>query len=348
MIDLRLTAAAVLICSNLGAQVLPDSTVSIVAYWTPGEKYSFECKTDQYRVNEKGDTTWTSRESEIRTIEVISQTKDSYELAITYSDYWNSDPTAAEMVNMVERKFGGMKVMLKTDEMGSPVEITNLPELVKYTERSLKPMVSSMMKNPGMDGIPEKKLLRFLRDKYCTYDAICNSIYDDLGKLFYFYGMNYKLDEEYEFEDRLASLIPGMDSLDCTSSVWIDTDLTDDYSVVIREYSEVPSEQLKDLAVHGGLNIAKLLAKNDVTDDMIASVADSVSSSLKSIIMVMEDYVSEEVHLDTGWPLRYYYDRDLTLTVPGENGSEDKVTKRCKSQSVEIILEDEQEESEQE
>lgn len=31
-----------------------DSTVNIVAYWTPGEKYSCGCKSDKYKVDENG------------------------------------------------------------------------------------------------------------------------------------------------------------------------------------------------------------------------------------------------------------------------------------------------------
>ena len=62
-IGLTIIATIALTLAGTGAEAqLRDSTVNIVAYWTPGDKYSYECRTDKYKVNADGDTTWTSPE----------------------------------------------------------------------------------------------------------------------------------------------------------------------------------------------------------------------------------------------------------------------------------------------
>jgi len=58
------------------AQMMPDSTVNICAYWELGDKYEYRCSESSYSV-EGTDTTDVEHSSEIFTIEVIAKEKDS-------------------------------------------------------------------------------------------------------------------------------------------------------------------------------------------------------------------------------------------------------------------------------
>ena len=340
MKNIRLTIATLaLTLAWTGAEAqIRDSTVNIVAYWTPGEKYSYECKTDKYKVNADGDTTWTSRQSEIRTLEVLSQTKDSYTVQISYSDFWSNDPTENEMMCAIRKQCGPMNVLLKTSEMGIPEEILNIPELVKYNEAGLKPMMSVLRKSADMKGIPEKKLIKLLRMKFCSPEVTMNLVNDELGKFLFFHGMALDTAETYTFNDKCAPLIAGQDSLNAMTQFWVDNQLTDEYSAVVRTFTEVPSEDLKKFTASAAASLAGAFAGNKVSDGQLNALKDSLSTGIGNITMTCEEYTTEEIHLDTGWPLKYYYDKVVSVTVPGTGGEEDKTTQNCESRSIEIIL----------
>ena len=50
--------------SVLRAQIMPDSSVQICAYWTPGDKYAYEAREEKFKIDDQGDTTLVYRQSE--------------------------------------------------------------------------------------------------------------------------------------------------------------------------------------------------------------------------------------------------------------------------------------------
>jgi len=36
---------------------MPDSSVQICAYWTPGDKYAYEAREEKFKIDDQGDTT---------------------------------------------------------------------------------------------------------------------------------------------------------------------------------------------------------------------------------------------------------------------------------------------------
>lgn len=336
-------ATLALTLTGIGAQAqLRDSTVSIVAYWTPGDKYSYLCKTDKYKVSADGDTTYTNQKSEVRTIEVLSQTKDSYTLQISFSDFWSSDPSETEMIQAIHRQCGPMNVLLRTSEMGAPEEVINLQELVKYNAAGVKPMMEIMKKDGSIKGSMEKKMIKYLTAQCCNPQTILTTFNDELGKFFFAHGAQIDTAETYTFEDKCAPLLAGQDSLDAMTTLWVDTSMTDEYSAVIRTFTEISSEALKDLVASVTSQFAGAAA--NINANKVNAFKDSLSTALRPITMTCEQYTTEEIHLDSGWPLRYYYDKVVTTTAPGEDGNEDKTSQNCESRSIEIILPDENEE----
>ena len=336
-------ATLALTLTGIGAQAqFRDSTVSIVAYWTPGDQYSYLCKTDKYKVSPDGDTTYTSRQSEVRTIEVLSQTKDSYTLKISYSDFWSSDPSETEMIQAIHKQCGPMNVMLRTSELGSPEEIVNLDELVRYNEAGLKPMMDIVKKSADLKGAMLKRTLKFLKDRYCNPETTLATVNDELGKFFFVHGLQLDTAETYTFEDKCAPLISGQDSLSAMTTIWVDAAMTDEYSAVIRTFTEIPSEELKDFTASLASTFAGAAA--NVRGNKVNALKDSLSVVMKGINMTCEQYTTEEIHLETGWPLKYYYDKVISIIAPGEDGEEDKTSLNCESRSIEIILPDDKEE----
>ena len=77
--------------SVLRAQIMPDSSVQICAYWTPGDKYAYEAREEKFKIDDQGDTTLVYRQSERRVFEILSQTKNRYKIRLTYGDYMTTE-----------------------------------------------------------------------------------------------------------------------------------------------------------------------------------------------------------------------------------------------------------------
>ena len=231
-----------------------------------------------------------------------------------------------------------MNVLLRTSEMGSPEEIVNLEELVRYNEAGLKPMMEIMKKSTDLKGALMKRTMKLLKDRYCNPEITLSTVNDELGKFFFAHGTQLDTAETYTFEDKCAPLMAGQDSLNAMTTLWVDAAMTDEYSAVIRTFTEIPSEELKDFVTSVASTFAGAAAK--VSGNKVNALRDSLSTALKPINMTCEQYTTEEIHLDTGWPLNYYYDKVITVIVPGEDGEDDKTSQNCESRSIEIILSD--------
>lgn len=126
------------------AQIMPDSTVQICAYWTPGDKYTYRAEEEKFKINEQGDTTLLHRQSELRTFEIISQTKERYLVRLTYGEYSTTDAEDQRMNDAITAATGPCTVEFETDEMGSFLGITNLDMLLAQAEASAEPAVDAM------------------------------------------------------------------------------------------------------------------------------------------------------------------------------------------------------------
>ena len=88
----KLIAAAFAACLSLSAlaQMMPDSTFQVVAYWSKGDKISYQCTDRTVKKTPDGQEEVQNSSSEVRTFEVIDQTDTTYTLRLTYSDVFSS------------------------------------------------------------------------------------------------------------------------------------------------------------------------------------------------------------------------------------------------------------------
>ena len=106
--------------SVLRAQIMPDSSVQICAYWTPGDKYAYEAREEKFKIDDQGDTTLVYRQSERRVFEILSQTKDRYKIRLTYGDYMTTDKEDQLVHDAIVSATGPCVVEFETDETGEP------------------------------------------------------------------------------------------------------------------------------------------------------------------------------------------------------------------------------------
>ena len=113
---------------------------------------------------------------------------------------------------------------------------------------------------------------------------------------------------------------------------WVDEELSDDYSAVIRQ-EEVANEEDMQKVVVGILGKA-FGALTESLDDEDKDELDAALANME--IKLTKDSVVE-IHLETGWPLQYAI--DTVTDVRSGSTSQQQVT----SKSVEIILDEEDE-----
>lgn len=150
--------------SVLRAQIMPDSSVQICAYWTPGDKYAYEAREEKFKIDDQGDTTLVYRQSERRVFEILSQTKDRYKIRLTYGDYMTTDKEDQLVHDAIVSATGPCVVEFETDETGSLLGIANLETLVAQAEASVEPAVRVMWET-----IPSAERKNFPKKNFRKY-----------------------------------------------------------------------------------------------------------------------------------------------------------------------------------
>ena len=269
--------------------------------------FTYQYTNANYKVDERGDTTYVSRSGNLKTMKVVSMTDDTYTLKITSSDFWHSDPERSKLLADVYRKCGPEEVVLLTDEYGSPLQILNWKDIVKYYEKVKKVMISSVMKmRKGTSDVPEKEMRNYIEGVFNNLDnqeVIKSAIDKEIVNLFVFHGNEYTFDKVYDTDFKVAPLVNGADSLNMHTEYWIDGSVSDDEAVVFRMRTEIPSEQINSYGKSVFVNALGVPSLCDIPIEMSSA-----------------EYITELIHLDTGAPLRYYYDKVMTISSTKEDG----------------------------
>jgi len=109
------------------------------------------------------------------------------------------------------------------------------------------------------------------------------------------------------------------------SRFWVDEGLTDEESVVMRLYQEADRDELQPYLASVLSQMTGAFAPDD------ENAMKEVEEFLEDSEMYLEDYVVEEVHLPTGWPIAYIHTRYVGMAV------DDEVSEQIIRRSVEIM-----------
>lgn len=325
-------AGVLCFCIQGFAQMMPDSTIQIVAYWQAGDKYSFKCKETKYQVDEKNDTTVLEARSEVRTFEIISQMKDRYHISLTYSDFYSSDEDEMKLDKAMNEVVGDYSIEFETNEFGILERFTNLQEVAVKMEPAVDYVVDNMYaENKDLKKMmPKRKMRSYMIAQTCTPAALQTAVLDDIGRLFFFHGARLDTVSTYTVEEEFTSIFQAGDSLKCKTNLWIDTEYTDDYSVVCRTYSEPADKKaLSDwIAAFVTKYISDIVPMTKREKGEMEKIEKEMADKLKANF---EQYTAEEIHLDSGWFINYYYDRYITIQ------SENKSKQIIVSRSIELM-----------
>lgn len=331
--------AALLTALGAAAQMMPDSTVQIVSYWQVGDKYEYSCERSSKEVDAQGDTTSREYSMETMEFEVIGMTDEAYQLKLTYKDaeYSNEMNQAIhDIMHKVAGDYSDYSVLFSTNRMGALMSIDNLPELTVAYEKAIGPLTDLIMKSLApeeIEGFDVEGLMQQLMTSLANPHSIQTSVLDDIGRLFFFHGARLQPGETYTMEEPLNFILPGMEQMTAETKLWAEKDLTDSFSTVCRTHTAATlGEDAMKSAISGQVNTT--YDHIEMTDSLrteLGTAFDEAISQTK-IKAVWDQYTSEEIHLDTGWPLSFYQDK-YVLVETGDDRQE-----KIESYYMEIIL----------
>ena len=311
---------SILFCVDAVAQMLPDSTVAVMAHWRKGLTVSYKVTKDNYKIV-GNDTTEFKSTTEKIVLKVIKATKDSYKMRLSQKDYeFKGDDPKGIYAAMATVK--GSDIIYTTDIYGSLVSIDNLEEIREEGLQALRLALDAAEQKTGQKLSPEA--VSYM-EKLITDPSVIKQSLIDYTKIFSFHGVMLKVGEVVESEVQIPSILPGFNTpLKAKSVIYFDPELTDSETavgrIVIRSDSEDSIKFLSD-------GMSGLGVQNGLSPDVVNQVIEAFRAGE----MKYEEFLSTEVHLATGLPVVSYYDKIVSLVADGVNVC------HVRSESVEFL-----------
>lgn len=311
--------AALLVPGKASAQMMPDSTVQIVAYWEVGDKVDYTSLKREYDIDAEGNETQTASSSETVHFEVVAATDTSYTLKVTYDDIFDIRTSEFKLTDKELASLPNPAYLIRTDEFGSFQGIENLEEITAAFQ-SAAPIFSKVFERSiGNDG---KEIIDRLVQEITSPDAITRAVISDITPLLYFHGARIDTTAAYTIEEPVQGLL-GASSGPCTmpGSFWVDSELTDEYSAVIRKELHADKEQMGPIMKSILQPMLETISSafTDGNEEDIEQAIDSYFDEMaQHATFAFEDSSVEEIHLETGWPINWMFDRYVTFSMLGK------------------------------
>ena len=310
------------------AQMLPDSTVQVVAYWELGDKQQFLSESAKYKVNQ-GDTTVVEQSVELFEFEVVAANEDGYRIKVTQLDSQDSDPTRSAINEKWKERFGPEVYYFETDPNGEFLRVLPIEDLEEKAKLLKEDITEALLKeHPDMD----RAQLLLLVNQLLSAQSLLTAVEGQFSPLFMYHGSRLDLRQVYTFEDELPSIF-GQGTIKMNGRFWVDQDMTDDYSVVLLLRKDADQDALKPFltGLLGGV-LQSMASQQEGLENVQASIEEAYSNARISL----KDYIYEEVHLGTGWPIDWFYSREIEIEMDGKKEGQ------VQEMSFKIIGEDEE------
>ena len=292
------------------AQMLPDSTVQVVAYWSLGDKQKYQLESVKYQIAQ-GDTTVVEKTAQILEFEVVAADEEKgYRMKVTTLETEYSDPTKEAVDEAMQEQLGSVAYYFETGPNGEFLRVLPVEGLEEKQEAVAQAVVEAVKKkNPAA---AQLNLLPLVRQAVSP-EAVVLTVTGELAPLFMYHGNRFDMDEEFPIEDEIPAVI-GSGTMKMAGTFWVDEDMTDDYSVVLRMYKAADPEQMKPFL---GSILDNLVQSMASTPEDVDEAQAAVNEALQTARMSVEDFLYEEIHLGTGWPIDWSFSRDVQVEIDG-------------------------------
>ena len=292
------------------AQMLPDSTVQVVAYWSLGDKQKYQLESVKYQIAQ-GDTTVVEKTAQILEFEVVAADEEKgYRMKVTTLETEYSDPTKEAVDEAMQEQLGSVAYYFETGPNGEFLRVLPVEGLEEKQEAVAQAVVEAVKKkNPAA---AQLNLLPLVRQAVSP-EAVVLTVTGELAPLFMYHGNRFDMDEEFPIEDEIPAVI-GSWTMKMAGTFWVDEDMTDDYSVVLRMYKAADPEQMKPFL---GSILDNLVQSMASTPEDADEAQAAVNEALQTARMSVEDFLYEEIHLGTGWPIDWSFSREVQVEIDG-------------------------------
>ena len=302
------------------AQLMPDGSVQVVAYWDKGDEFSYKCTDRQERVDDTGKVSLIKSSSEDLIIKVSDQTDSTYTLLLDTKDGFYSDTRVQSYMELLNSLGESSPIQLTTTSMGTVVSYDNLDVLVKETRDMIPKLVDALFKQYDKETrkqMDRKGMIEYFNNTIATPEALTASISEEVQALFMFHGARMDTTSTYTLPTQFS--MAGTEPIDANMEFWVDSAETDSTFAVIRTYMHVEGEKLNDAVAKSAGSAASAIVKDESFDLNTAAETAFKEMDFKA---TLDDYSALVIHLPSGWPIRYNYKRNVVATAKGSSTQE--------------------------
>lgn len=311
-------------CFCASAQMMPDSTVQVVAYWAKGDKISYECKTTEYEIDEAGTKTVKSASSETRVFDVLDADENGYKLRLSYEDVFSPSKVPYLTDEQMKELNENMSLTFKTDEFGTDIEVIDDAEAFGSFEKMVDEICEGAWKeNKALlkKATTKEQYFSSMKSMLCNKEYIHAALLADFSPMLMFHGARLDTSEVYTFPQSFLNLLNSGGSMEVETQFWVDEKLTDTTSVVLCSDAYIDSEKMAPVMKASLLNMMKStlegLGQEYNEAECLAAIEEQIEST--KMETTFEEYTSEQIHLGTGWPICWYSTREVVMsTIQGE------------------------------
>ena len=286
------------------AQMMPDSTVQVCAYWNKGDRAVYECKSTTVKIEQDGTETTSNAASETRIFEVIDETEKSYILQTSYKDVFSSDLSLNVGAAVLNQVAEGVVIQTQTNEFGTVQDIVNLEELTEAMKRTIPLSVDAVLAKHDEKalkelGVTRQGLIDTYTDLVCRPETIVTACLDDVVPLLLYHN---------------SPLPNTTGKLPIDLHFWVDEEQSDSSFVLIRSYFQVDSDALMPFLRESVLAATKTVLPADLPlDEMEKEIDKGIAES--HMQATMEQFTATEIHLASGWTTQWWSKRRITITT---------------------------------
>jgi len=271
---------------------LKDSTVQTIGYWDKKEKQTYSIVTDKFKVK-ANDTISRARLTYDVEITVIDSTDKSYTLQWVYS---NVKSTSTDKIRKkIDAAPQGLKILVRTDEMGSFEEVLNWQQVRDHILRT-----SSLLRTEFGNDKDFDQVMKELEKLYATKENVEAIAINDIQQFYMFHGGKYTKGEPAEGTIQIPNVLSSK-PFDAEVLIYLDEINKDDDNYVLRYEQTVDEKQLIAAATEYVTALAKKIGK-------------PVPKDLGIKEMIHQTIVGARMH-EYGWPIYSI----LTKTVTSED-----------------------------
>ena len=302
------------------AQLMPDGSVQVVAYWDKGDEFSYKCIDRQERVDDTGKVSLIKSSSEDLIIKVSDQTDSTYTLLLDTKDGFYSDTRVQSYMELLNSLGESSPIQLTTTSMGTVVSYDNLDVLVKETRDMIPKLVDALFKQYDKETrkqMDRKGMIEYFNNTIATPEALTASINEEVEALFMFHGARMDTTSTYTLPTQFS--MAGTEPIDANMEFWVDSAETDSTFAVIRTHMHVEGEKFNAAVAKSAGSAASAIVKDESFDLNTATESAFKDLDFKA---TLDDYSALVIHLPTGWPIRYNYERNVVATAKGSSTQE--------------------------